>query len=200
MTTLWNLVFALALLSGEAGFQPLFNGKDLDGWEVDTPGIWSVRDGMIVGKTSGLDHNDFLRTRRHYANFELRLSFRLLGGSGNSGVQFRSKPVPGSHEVAGFQADIGQQYWGCLYDESRRNKILAQAPADALTGLKRDGWNQYTLMAHGDHIILELNGARTVDYAEKEPGIDGSGIIALQVHGGPPMEVQFKDIRIRELP
>ncbi len=200
MTTLWNLLFAIALLSGEAGFQPLFNGKDLDGWEVDTPGIWSVRDGMIVGKTSGLDHNDFLRTRRHYANFELRLSFRLLNGSGNSGVQFRSKPVPGSHEVAGFQADIGQQYWGCLYDESRRNKILVQAPADALTGLKRDGWNQYTLMAHRDHIILELNGVRTVDYAEKEPGIDGSGIIALQVHGGPPMEVQFKDIRIRELP
>jgi hypothetical protein len=200
MTTLWNLVFALALLSSEAGFQPLFNGKDLDGWEVDTPGIWSARDGMIVGKTSALDHNDFLRTRKQFANFELRLSFRLVNGSGNSGVQFRSKPVPGSHEVAGFQADIGQQYWGCLYDESRRNKILVQAPADASANLQRDGWNHYAVTAQGDHIVLELNGIRTVDYVEREPAIDRSGIIALQVHGGPPMEVQFKDIRIRELP
>ena len=184
----------------KTGFQPLFNGKDLDGWEVDTPGIWSVRDGMIVAKTSGLNHNDFLRTRKHYTNFELRLSFRLLNGSGNSGIQFRSKPVPGSHEVAGYQADVGQQYWGCLYDESRRRKILVQTPAEILAGLQRDGWNQYTVTAQGDRIILELNGIRTVDYVEKEPGIDRSGIIALQVHGGPPMEVHFKDIRIRELP
>jgi hypothetical protein len=200
MTTLWTLLFALALPFGETGFQSLFNGKDLDGWEADTQGIWSARDGMIVGKTTGLDHNDFLRTRKHYADFELRLSFRLLNGSGNSGVQFRSKPVPGSHEVAGFQADIGQQYWGCLYDESRRNRILVQAPSGAAAALQRDGWNQYTLTARGDHITLELNGVRTVDYVEKEPGIDRSGIIALQVHGGPPMEVRFKDIRIRELP
>ena len=200
MTTLWTLLFAFPLLFAETGFQPLFNGKDLDGWEVDTPGIWSVRDGMIVAKTSGLDHNDFLRTRKHYTDFELRLSFRLLNGSGNSGIQFRSKPVPGSHEVAGFQADIGQQYWGCLYDESRRRKILVQTPAEILAGLERDGWNQYTVTAQGDRIILELNGIRTVDYVEKEPGIDRSGIIALQVHGGPPMEVHFKDIRIRELP
>lgn len=200
MTTLWILLFTLPLLFAETGFQPLFNGKDLDGWEVDTPGIWSVRDGMIVAKTSGLNHNDFLRTRKHYTDFELRLSFRLLNGSGNSGIQFRSKPVPGSHEVAGYQADVGQQYWGCLYDESRRGKILVQTPAEILAGLQHDGWNQYTVTAQGDRIILELNGIRTVDYVEKEPGIDRSGIIALQVHGGPPMEVHFKDIRIRELP
>lgn len=200
MTTLWTFLFAVSLLLAETGFQPLFNGKDLDGWQADTPGIWSVQNGMIVGKTSGLSYNDFLRTRKHYTDFELRLLFRLLSGSGNSGIQFRSKPEPDSHEVAGYQADIGQQYWGCLYDESRRKKILVQAPADALAGLQRDGWNQYTIVAQGDHITLELNGIRTADYVEKEPGIDRSGFIALQVHGGPPMEVHFKDIRIRELP
>ena len=200
MTILWNLLFTLSLLFGEAGFQPLFNGRDLDGWEVDTQGIWSVQDGMIVGKTASLSYNDFLRTRKHYTNFELRISFRLLNGSGNSGIQFRSKPVAGSHEVAGYQADVGQQYWGCLYDESRRNKILAQAPAESLARLQRDGWNQYTVTAEGDHITLELNGIRTADYVEKESGIDRIGFIALQVHGGPPMEVHFKDIRIRELP
>ena len=200
MTTLWTFLFAVPLLLAETGFHPLFNGKDLDGWQADTAGIWSIHDGMIVGKTSALAYNDFLRTRKHYADFELRLSFRLINGSGNSGIQFRSKPVPDSHEVAGYQADIGQQYWGCLYDESRRKKILAQAPADALTGLQRDGWNQYTILAQGDRIILELNDVRTVDYVEKEPGIDRSGFIALQVHGGPPMEVHFKDIRIRALP
>ncbi len=200
MTIFGALLAAVYLLLGAADFQALFNGKDLSGWEVDTPGIWSIRDGMIIGKSPGLKYNDFLRTRKHYGNFELKLSFRLVNGSGNSGIQFRSKPVPDSHEVAGYQADIGQQYWGCLYDESRRRRVLEQASAEALAGLQRDGWNQYTVMAQGDRIVLELNGVRTVDYVEKEPGIDRSGFIALQVHGGPAMEVHFRDIRIRELP
>ena len=200
MSALQILLLAGSMFCLQAGFQPLFNGRDLDGWEVDTPTLWSVRDGMIVGKSAGLKYNDFLRTRRHYGDFELRLSFRLVNGSGNSGIQFRSKPVPGSHEVAGYQADIGEQYFGCLYDESRRRKVLVQATAESLAGLQRDGWNQYTIIARGDSVVLELNGVRTVEYVEKEAGIDRSGFIALQVHGGPPMEVHFKDIRIRELP
>jgi hypothetical protein len=180
-------------------FQALFNGKDLDGWEVDTPNLWTVRDGMIVGKSPGLKYNDFLRTKKHYSDFILKLSFRLVNGEGNSGIQFRSRPVPNSHEVSGYQADIGQQYWGCLYDESRRKKVLAQASPESLAGLKKDGWNDYVITARGNHITLDLNGRRTVDYYEPEPGIDQTGFIAPQIHGGPPMEVQFKDIQIQEL-
>src|SRR3712207_1069186 len=88
-----------------ADFVPLFNGRNLNGWQVDTRGLWTVQDGMIIGKHQGLAYNDFLRTAAHYANFVLSLKFRLVDGRGNSGVQFRSKPVPNSHEVAGYQAD-----------------------------------------------------------------------------------------------
>ncbi|MBI3667956.1 MAG: DUF1080 domain-containing protein [Acidobacteria bacterium] len=186
-------------LLAEEGFTPLFNGKDLSGWEVDTPGLWQVRDGMIVGRSSGLKYNDFLRTKKHYADFILKLSFRLINGEGNSGIQFRTEPIPNSHEVSGYQADIGQTFWGCLYDESRRKKVLVQATAESLAKLDKLGWNDYVITARGSHITLDLNGVRTVDYHETEPGMDQTGFIALQVHGGPPMEVQFKDLRIQEL-
>lgn len=184
---------------GEEGFRPLFDGVSLQGWEVDTPGLWTVRHGMIVGKHAGLPYNDFLRTKRSYGDFELRLQFRLVGGSGNSGVQFRSAPAAIPHEVAGYQADVGQQYWGCLYDESRRKRILAQAPPDSLQGLDKDGWNEYLIRAQGRRITLALNGRTTVDYEEKEPGIAESGFLALQVHSGPGIEVHFRNLRIREL-
>jgi hypothetical protein len=182
----------------EPGFRPLFNGKDLSGWQQDTPGLWSVRDGMIVGKTFALKHNDFLRTRDTFTDFTLKLSFRLVNGTGNSGIQFRSRPVPGSHEVAGYQADIGETYWGCLYDESRRNRVLANASPAALAQVNKEGWNEYVITARGNRINLDINGVRSVEYEEKEPGMDLPGIIALQVHSGPGLEIQFKDIRIQE--
>jgi hypothetical protein len=185
-------------VSAEPEFRSVFNGRDLEGWQMDTPGIWSVRDGMIVGKHDGLQYNDFLRLKRHYKDFELRLEFRLLNGEGNSGVQFRSAPVPNSHEVSGYQADIGMRYWGGLYDESRRRKILGQASEESLQGLDKSGWNRYTIRARGNRIMLELNGRKTVDYTETEPGMDVPGLIALQVHKGPKIEVWFRNIEIRE--
>ncbi|MBK9168684.1 MAG: DUF1080 domain-containing protein [Bryobacterales bacterium] len=190
----------LLMLAAAASGETLFNGKDLTGWTVDTPGIWSVRDGMIVGKHNGLKYNDFLRTVKHYRNFKLQLMFRLVNGEGNSGIQFRSRPVPNSHEVSGYQADIGQKYWGCLYDESRRNRVLVQTPDEALQGLDKAGWNQYVITARGNHITLDLNGVRTADYRETDPGIEDTGFIALQVHSGPPIEVQFKDFELTVLP
>jgi hypothetical protein len=197
----WLAVLLLAASSQAAddGFKPLFNGRNLDGWVVDTKELWTVRDGMVVGKHDGFKYNDFLRTARNYKDFELKLKFRLMNGEGNSGVQFRSKPVPDSHEVAGYQADIGAQYWGCLYDESRRKKVLAQAPQDTLSGLDKTGWNEYVIRAQGNHITMHLNGKKTVDYTEPEPGMDIPGFIALQVHSGPKIEVWFKDIQLREL-
>jgi predicted dehydrogenase len=180
-------------------FQALFNGADLEGWETDTPGLWRVRDGVIVGKHSGLKYNDFLRTKRSYRDFMLQLEFQLAGGEGNSGIQFRSKPAPGSHEVEGYQADIGQKYWGCLYDESRRKRVLAEPDPLMLRNTDKTGWNTYVITAHGRHITLELNGVRTVNYIEEEPGIDRVGFIALQAHSGPRIEVHFRNIQIAEL-
>src|SRR5262245_16684860 len=94
----------LLLLFLPLSAESLFNGKNLDGWIADTAELWKVRDGMIIGKSSGIKYNEFLRTRRFFGDFVLRLKFRLVNGEGNSGVQFRSRPVPASHEVAGFQA------------------------------------------------------------------------------------------------
>lgn len=199
-----KLAIALALvlpLAAADSFQPLWNGKNLDDFAIDTPGLWRVEAGEIVGVSPGLKYNDFLRTKKHYRNFVLRVKFKMTDptGKANSGVQFRSKPMPDSHEVIGYQADMGQQYWGCLYDESRRKKVLVQAAPESLAGLNKGGWNEYVITADGKRIILELNGRKAVDYTETEPGIEDSGFIALQLHGGPPLEMRFKDLVVREL-
>lgn len=188
------------MLPAQTEFQPLFDGRTLNDFDMDTPGIWSVENGVITGRHGGLNYNDFLRTKKTYGNFVLRAKFRLRDGVGNSGIQFRSKPVPDSHEVSGFQADIGQQYWGCLYDESRRKRVLASALPDSLSGLNKTGWNDYVVTAEGPAITIELNGKRTVEYVEREAGIASTGFIALQVHSGPAIQVEFKDLVIKELP
>src|SRR5258708_5805783 len=128
----------------EEGFVPLFDGKTLAAWEGDSQ-LWKVEDGMIVGDSAGIKENEFLATKKSYGDFELRLEFRLRNGEGNTGVQFRSRRVAGSSEVSGYQADIGEKYWGCLYDESRRNKILVQAPPGLDKVLHKDGWNEYVV-------------------------------------------------------
>jgi prenyltransferase beta subunit len=182
-----------------AGFTPLVKGSDLTGWEGDTQ-LWSAKDGMLIGHSPGLDHNEFLATTRSYGDFVLSLNFRLLGGKGNSGVQFRSVRVPG-HEMSGYQADIGENFWGALYDESRRNKILVAPKPEALKGLAKTDWNHYVIRSMGDKINLSLSGQTTVrDYREQDSQIARSGLIAVQIHAGGPMEVQFKDVMIQPLP
>ena len=182
----------------EPGFRPLFNGKDLTGWDGDTK-LWKVDGDSIVGDSPGIKHNQFLCTKEEYGDFELKLEFRVKDGVGNTGVQFRTKRVPNSTEVSGYQADIGEKYWGCLYDESRRNKILVQPPASFEATLKKGDWNEYTIRAEGDHIVLKMNGVTTVDYREPDAAIARSGIVALQVHSGGPMKVEFRNIRIKPL-
>ena len=180
------------------GFVPLINGKDLTGWEGNSS-LWSVSDGMLVGRSPGLNHNEFLATTKTFGDFILSLDFRMIDGKGNSGVQFRSVRVPGT-EMSGYQADIGEGYWGSLYDESRRNKVLVQASENARKALKKNDWNHYVVRAIGDHITLSLNGVTSVDYHETDPNIARSGLLAVQIHAGGPMEVQFKDMMIQSLP
>ena len=183
----------------EPGFESLFDGKDLSGWEGDQ-NLWKVQDGKIVGDSAGINHNEFLCTKKTFTNFELRLEFKIEKGVGNSGVQFRTKRLPNSTEVSGYQADLGDNYWGCLYDESRRNKILAPASPKLADVLKKDDWNTYVIRADGDHITLKINDVTTVDYTEADPEIAKTGIIALQVHAGGPMKAEFRNLRIKPLP
>jgi hypothetical protein len=187
----------------DPAFRPLFNGKDLTGWDGD-PNLWSAENGEIVGKSPGLNYNDFLASTERFGDFVLKFKFRLVNTSGqaNSGMQFSSERVKDSHEMYGYQADIGQQYWGCLYDESRRKKVLVEPPKEALEKvLKRDGWNEYVITCRGDHITLELNGLKTADYTETDPPEKAarSGLLGLQIHQGGPMEIHVKDIFIKSL-
>lgn len=179
----------------------LFDGTTLSGWE-GSPEFFRVEEGAIVAGrlTRDIPVNHFLCTTDAYADFELTLKVRLTGDDPNAGVQFRSQRVPNSTEVCGYQADLGQHYWGCLYDESRRNRILAQAPAEVTARcVRKDDWNDYRIRCEGSRIRLWLNGELTVDYTEDDPNVARSGIIGLQIHSGAPAEAWYKDLVIRRL-
>ena len=185
--------------SAEEDFTPLFNGQDLTGWEGDDL-LWVVEDGELVGRSPGISYNDFLATEERYSDFILRFEIRLVDDIGNSGVQFRSERMKGSMEMIGYQADVGEGWWGSLYDESRRRVTLAEANQEALgRALKKDDWNEYEVRAEGGHITLSINGRVTADYTEEDTNIPGDGRIAVQIHSGPALEVRFRNIRIREL-
>jgi Domain of Unknown Function (DUF1080) len=182
----------------------LFDGKTMTGWEGNLK-IFRIEDGAIVGGTlrESLPNNEFLCTTKEYGDFVLRLKFKLLGdpAKANAGIQFRSRRIPNHHEVIGYQADLGQNYYGALYDESRRRKVLAgpdQASIDKF--LKRDDWNDYEIRAEGRRIRLAINGHQTVDYTETDEKIEQTGFICLQVHSGPPSEARYKEINIELVP
>jgi len=183
----------------------LFDGKSFSGWEGDTLKMWRIENGAIVGGSleTKVPHNDFLCTRRTYANFVLKLKFKLTGKEGfvNSGVQFHSKRLANpAYEMTGYQADLGVNYWASLYDESRRNKTLI-APDSLLIQkiLKPNVWNDYEVSAINRRIRIKLNGKLTVDYTEADENIPQTGIIGLQIHGGGKAEAAFKNIVIQEL-
>ena len=184
--------------AAEEGFESLFNGKDLTGWEGD-PFLWKAEDGVLIGRSPGIAYNDFLTTTKEYADFVLRFQIHLLNNVGNSGVQIRSQRVPGSMEMIGYQADVGPTWWGSLYDESRRRVTLATPTETTVKrALKPDGWNDYEVQAIGKRVVLKLNGTVTVDYTEEDETLEQSGLIGLQVHSGPALEVRFRKIRIQE--
>lgn len=189
----------------EEGFESLFNGKDLTGWE-GKGGLWVVEKGMLIGRSAGLKQNEFLGTKESFKDFQIKFRFQLVGVPGkgmiNSGCQFWSQRVPNSTEAKGYQADIGDGWWGALYDESRRNKVLVKPdPAVIEKLIKKNQWNDYTVTAKGDKITLEINGTQTVEWTETEPAekVARDGRIFFQVHSGAPLEIRLKDIRIKKL-
>jgi len=188
---------ALAQESGE--FHALFNGKDLSGWVTpEDKALFTVEDGVIVGRTEDgskkITKNEFLVTSKPYRNFVLKAKVKLRNG--NSGIQFRSKRAEDG-AVSGPQADVADGYWGLLYEERRRG-ILERYPEDKADALVHKGdWNDFVITAKGKHVTIDINGTRVIDRNDDE--FDDSGIIAFQVHVGPPMEVRYKDVEIAEL-
>jgi putative membrane-bound dehydrogenase-like protein len=183
----------------------LFDGQSLAGWDGETNKVWRTLDNAIIGGSmQGNPRNEFLATTQNFRNFHLTLEYKLVGTEGfvNSGVQFRSKRIANPpNEMSGYQADIGAGFSGCLYDESRRNRMLAVADTNLVQRLeKRGDWNHYEVIANGPEIQIWLNGQRTVDWIEREANMDREGLIALQIHGNNKAEVSFRNISIEELP
>lgn len=168
--------------------------------------MFRVEKGAIVAgsQKSRIPNNEFLCTTKEYGDFELRLRARLVGAGKNAGVQFRSRRIPNHHEVIGYQCDMGvmsgKSIWGALYDESRRRKFLAVGDGAKIKKIFKPGdWNELVIRCQGPRIQIWLNGHQTVDYTEADNKISRRGIIGLQIHGGPPAEASYKDIRIKEL-
>lgn len=186
----------------------LFDGKSLSGWqtvEADEQ-WWTVTDNLITGGSleTTVPHNTFLATQESFANFELTLKIRIRGAGGfiNSGVQMRSIRVPNSSEMSGYQVDAGDGWWGKLYDESRRNKVIAEATdLEAVNkSINNDDWNEYRIVAEGPRIRSWINGVPAIDYTESDPNIPLDGHIGIQVHGGGKAVVQVKEVAIKRLP
>jgi putative heme-binding domain-containing protein len=169
--------------------QGFFNGKDLSGWDGNT-NLWSVENSEIVGKSRGLKNNEFLKNALLLGDFRLVLKVKLTPNKENSGVQFRSAIEPGG-AVRGYQADIGEGWWGKLYEEHGR-ALLWDKSGEA--HVKRDGWNTYEIVAVGTKIKTAINGKLCVDL--DDPQGARQGIIAFQLHAGGPMEVRFKDFKV----
>jgi hypothetical protein len=176
----------------EKGFVPLFNGKNLTGWEGD-PELWSVRDGVIVGKhPQNQVTNRYLRTKQNFGNFILRVSWKLVEPKGNSGVQIRGELQP-NLLVAGFQVEIANPNYGGVYEELGRGWIKQPGP-EVKKAIKPDAWNQYEIRAQGDQVTVTVNGVKAVDFRDDKGR--KSGIIALQHYQG---EIHFKDILLKPL-
>jgi len=175
------------------GFTTIFNGKDLSGWVGDTK-YWKVEDECIVGRSvDQLGRNLFLWTEKEYSNFVMSSEIRLIGF--NSGIQFRSV-VDENGFMAGYQADIGNGCWGSLYEERLRGVVVPYKPQLVEPSLKNEDWNEFQIVAVEDYIILILNGVVTAELYD--PSGAKKGIFGLQLHGGPPQEMFFRNLCIKE--
>jgi putative membrane-bound dehydrogenase-like protein len=181
------------MLATPENAKDFFNGKDLTGWDGDKD-VWSVQTGEIVGKTAtGLKKNTFLKSQLAVEDFRLSLKAKLTPNKENSGIQFRSDPLPDG-EMRGPQADIGAGWWGKLYEESGRGLLVKEGGEKHV---KVDDWNDYVVEAKGSRVKAWINGQLVIDY--DDPKLSRRGVIGLQVHSGGPMEVRFKEIKLEVL-
>jgi type 1 glutamine amidotransferase len=217
-------LFVSAVMAQEPGFKPIFDGRTLEGWKAGDMSYWSVQDGTITARSTEqhpVTTNQFLVWQLgEVDDFELMLKYRITGAqSANSGIQIRSRVEPDGHAV-GYQADIdlAGRYAGALYDELGRGMLAERGQktviatdgkmthtslgdADALmANVKKDDWNEYDVVARGGHIVLKINGMVTAEVIDDDRrNRDLSGVLALQLHAGPPLTVQFKDIYLKRL-
>ena len=221
MSLFWFVNITLYSQHFEEGFTSMFNGKDLSGWD-GMPEFWKVENGAIVGETKKTNQQTiFLYWKGgEPADFEMRCRLRIFGKEANSGIQFRSQKVP-NWDALGYQADfdvsgycVGNLYIyerkplatfaqrgdSVLIDSTGNRTISNFANRDKLLdAYKKGDWNDYWIVAKGRQVTIWLNGVlmtKVEDYEQKY--FSPKGIIALQLHSGEPMRVEFKDLRIRQ--
>ena len=184
----------------------LFDGTTLDGWKTvkeENAKFWSVVDSAIVGGdgVTKIPTNTYLHTVNSYEDFEFRCIFRITGdhdlGLINSGIQYRSVIEDG--KIVGYQADIGKGYWGDIYDEHRRAKLLSGDLSTLKYILNEEGWNSYIIRCEGNKHVTYINGVKTAEYMEEDPNIPSEGVIGIQVHKGGNAKIEVKNITITEL-
>ena len=222
------VVFAGQAVATEKGFEKIFDGKTLKGWNGD-PKFWSVQDGAITGKTTRENPtkgNTFIIWEGgKTGDFDLRLDYKIVGG--NSGIQYRSFKADGPDEwrIGGYQADFeaGDTYSGICYGERFRGILSLRGKKTTLTigddgklkkaveefakdadiakAIKKEEWNGYRIVARGFNISHYINGVKTTQLIDRDKkSRRADGLLALQLHAGPPMTVQFRNIRIKALP
>jgi len=205
------------------GFRTIFDGKTLEGWDGD-PKFWSVEDGCITGQTTKENpapHNTFLIWRGGKpADFQIKIEFRMPNpGFANSGVQIRSWEEKEKYRVSGYQPEMDSTdtYTGTCYGENYRGglagrgqktvigkdhkaKVVDQfaSSAELAKFIKKRDWNEYDITARGNHIIEKVNGQLMCEVTDEDTMARKDGIIALQIHAGQPMKVQFRNVRLKE--
>jgi len=219
-------VFAGQAVAAEKGFEKIFDGKTLKGWNGN-PKFWSVKDAAITGQTTKENPtkgNTFIIWEGKTGNFDLRLDYKIIGG--NSGIQYRSFKADGPDEwrIGGYQADFeaGDTFSGICYGERFRGILSLRGKKTTLTvgddgklkkevedfakdadiakAIKKEDWNSYRIVARNFSLTHYINGVKTTQVIDRDRKTRrAEGLLALQLHAGPPMNVQFKNIRIKEL-
>ena len=222
-----SFVFTGQAVAAENGFKKIFDGKTLKGWNGN-PKFWSVKDGAMTGQTTKdnpTKGNTFIIWEGKTSNFDLRLDYKIIGG--NSGIQYRSFKADGPDEwrIGGYQADFeaGDTYSGICYGERFRGILSLRGKKTTLTvgddgklkkeveefskdadiakAIKKEDWNSYRIVARNFNLTHYINGVKTTQVVDRDRKTRrADGLLALQLHAGPPMNVQFKNIRIKELP
>lgn len=196
-------LFAVSCTSEKNDFVDLFNGKNLDGWEIrNGEAPFSVEDGVIIGTYTSGTPNTFLCTKENYSDFILTFE-GFLGEETNSGVMFRAQSMPDYKDgrVHGYQMEMDpskRKWTGGIFDEARRGWIynLERNP-EAKDAFKLNEWNQFRIEAIGNNLKVWVNGVQTADVIDD---MDASGFIGLQVHSCAEKlngrQVKFKNIKI----
>ncbi len=179
------------------GWLPLVHGESLDGWSAE-PEYWKVEAGGILhGYTPGTEQHHYAFTEKEYADFELHADVKLVGN--NSGICIRIAPQ-NFDVVPGYQVDMGDGYWACLWDEGCHKKLVDFPSSEAEKLVNKGDWNHYYVRARGHHIEAWLNGVKTVDVVD-EPGLLAGRIGFQLCHGkGNPTDASFKNVVYRPLP